>query len=231
MRLVSRAAVAAFAIGLSACATKPQTPVPLAPNTLNAQTRVGVVMTKLPAVDMNLKGAGCLLCIMAASAANSTLTTYTRTLPYEDLPQLKNRVAQVLAKKGANATLIEEPLDLTTLPDLTNPGPNMAAKDFSSLQKKYGIEKLLVIDIKSMGMERSYSAYIPNGPPSSSMVGAGYLINLRTNAYEWFAPVSVSRVADGNWDEPPKFPGLTNAYFQVLELGKDAFLKPLAEAN
>ena len=34
------------------------------------------------------------------------------------------------------------------------------------------------------------------------------------------------RNADGAWDEPAKFPGLTNAYFQVVELGKDEVLRP-----
>jgi len=32
--------------------------------------------------------------------------------------------------------------------------------------------------------------------------------------------------ADGAWDEPPNFPGLTNAYFQALELGMEDFLRP-----
>jgi hypothetical protein len=39
-------------------------------------------------------------------------------------------------------------------------------------------------------------------------------------------PVELAKGSDGPWDESPSFPGLTNAYFQVLEMGKDAFLKP-----
>jgi hypothetical protein len=27
--------------------------------------------------------------------------------------------------------------------------------------------------------------------------------------------------AQGEWDEPPKFPGLTTAYYQAIELAKD----------
>jgi hypothetical protein len=30
--------------------------------------------------------------------------------------------------------------------------------------------------------------------------------------------------AESTWDEAPTFPGLTNAYYQALELAKDAFL-------
>jgi hypothetical protein len=58
--------------------------------------------------------------------------------------------------------------------------------------------------------------------------GVGYIVNLKNNTYEWYLPVLVTKAADQNWDEPPKFPGLTNAYFQALEIGKDSFLRPLA---
>jgi hypothetical protein len=52
------------------------------------------------------------------------------------------------------------------------------------------------------------------------------VVNLKTNAYEWFMPVNILKSAEQKWDEPPKYPGLTNAYFQALELGRDSFLKP-----
>lgn len=226
MRFISKAAAAAFVVALTGCVAPPQTPIPLAGTTLNNTARIGVVMTVLPPVEMNLPGAGCLLCLAAASIANSSLSTHTKTLPYEDLPKLKNQVAAALGKKAKDVTVIETPLDLASLPDAANKGPNLASKDFSSLQKKHGLDKLLVIEIKAVGMERTYSGYIPTGAPLSVLDGAGYLVNLSNNTYEWFKPVRVTRAADGNWDEPPKFPGLTNAYFQVLEMGKDEFVKP-----
>lgn len=56
--------------------------------------------------------------------------------------------------------------------------------------------------------------------------GEGYLVNLNSNVLEWYLPINISKGADGNWDEAPKFPGLTNAYFQAIELGKEAIKKP-----
>lgn len=229
MRFIAKAAAAAFVVALTGCAAPPQTPIPLATTTLNNSARIGVVMTALPPVEMNLPGAGCLLCMAAASVANSSLSTHTKTLPYEDLPKLKSQVAQALGKKAKDVVVIDAALDLTTLPDAASKGPNLATKDFSSLQKKLGVDKLLVIEIKAVGMERVYSGYIPTGAPLSVLDGAGYLVNLGNNTYEWYKPVRVTRAADGNWDEPPKFPGLTNAYFQVLEMGKDEFVKPFTE--
>jgi hypothetical protein len=88
------------------------------------------------------------------------------------------------------------------------------------------VDRLLVIDITTLGVMRPYSAYVPTGAPRGILEGRGYLVNLSNNSYEWYQRVQVYRAADGQWDEPPKFPGLTNAYYQVIELGKDDFLKP-----
>ena len=39
----------------------------------------------------------------------------------------------------------------------------------------------------------------------------------------------VARGTEGTWDEPPKFPGLTNAYYQALETAMDTVKKPFAK--
>src|ERR1700737_1054184 len=75
---------------LGACSTTPQSPVSLASDALRHGTRVGVAMTKGPKIDTQFPGAGCLLCLAAASAANSSLTSYTHTLNPEELPKLKD---------------------------------------------------------------------------------------------------------------------------------------------
>jgi hypothetical protein len=220
------ATVFATTLVLTACAVAPQTPVQLNANSLKSDDRIGVAMTALPKVELALPGAGCLLCQLAAFAANSSLNTHTKTLSHEDLPQLKDQLAQALTKKGKTATVILEPLEMSSLSDFPNKGPNIAIKDFTKLKAKYGVEKLLIVDITAMGIERTYSSYFPTSPPRAYLVGSAFLVNLSNNTYEWFSPVREVRAADGNWDEPPKFPGLTNAYFQLLESTKDEWLKP-----
>lgn len=218
---------AVVAIVLGGCASTRQQSVQLDQSTLiSRESRLGVAMTALPKVDTHLRGAGCLLCMAVASGANSTLTTYTQTLPYEELPKLKNDMADLIRKKGTIATVIAEDLKIDALGDFGGKGPNIAKKDFSTLKKKYNIDKLLVIDITAVGMLRTYSSYIPTSDPKGVLEGTGYIVNLSSNTYEWYLPVNVVKSTDNNWDEPPKFPGLTNAYFQALEIGKDSFLKP-----
>jgi len=221
--------LAALAIFVSGCASPPQQAVQLDKTTIGPKAgRIGVAMAPLPKVDTDFPGAGCLLCLAAASVANSSLTTHARTLPYEELPKLKSDVAELLRKKGNEVTVITEDLNVAALPDAGAKGPNIARKDFSALRQKYNVDKLLVIEINALGFVRPYSAYIPTSDPKGVLRGTGYIVNLNSNAYEWYLPVSIAKSADKAWDEPPKFPGLTNAYFQTLELGKDSFSQPFA---
>lgn len=227
MRLTIKAALAAVVVSLTGCASVPSGPIALSPGAITSG-HIGVAMSPLPQVDTAFPGANCLLCLAAASAANRSLTVHTQTLPQEDLPKLKNQLAQVLAKKNATVTVIDTPVDMGSLPSSSAQGTNVAKKDFTSLKKTHNVDKLLLIQIQSIGIERSYAAYIPTGAPVAVFTGAGFLVNLATNTYEWYQPIRIVRAADGNWDEPPKFPGLSNAYFQALEMGKDEFLKPFA---
>jgi hypothetical protein len=213
---------------LSGCATKPQLPVNFAPAALaSGNERVGIAMTAMPKVQVHLPGAGCLLCILAATAMNSDLSKHADTLTLEDLPKLKESIAASLRKRGTAVVVIPDALDTQELSKADGAGDNVADKNFAPLQKKYGIDKLLVIELNAIGFERHYSSYIPTGDPKAFVRGRGYMVNLASNTYEWYLPMNIVKSADGKWDEPAKFPGLTNAYYQAIELGKDHLLKPL----
>ena len=214
-------------VALSGCAGTPQQNVELAPNILSTQSgRVGIVMPAIPQVDTYFPGADCLLCIAAASLANAQLTSYTQKLPTEDLTKMKNDVADLLRKKGVDVMLIDENLKIDSLPASNNEAINVSRKDFTSLKNKYGIDKVLVMEVNSLGIWRNYSSYFPTGEPYAALNGAGYLVNLNNNTYEWYTHVRNVKTSEGKWDEPPAYPGLTNAYFQVIELSKDVYLKP-----
>ena len=214
-------------ITLSGCVGTPQQNLELAPGVLSSQSgRLGVVMTTMPKVDTFFPGADCLLCMATASLANTTLTSYTQTLPTDDLIKLKQEVTDLLQKKGIKVTVIEESLNLEPLPKWNIEAPNVARKDFVSLKQKYGVDKLLVMQVNSLGIRRNYASYFPTGEPTAYLNGAGYIVNLNNNAYEWYSIVNNVKGSDGKWDEPPSFPGLTNAYFQAVESSRDDFLKP-----
>jgi hypothetical protein len=225
LRFAAFLAVVIFTLG--GCAGTPQSTVSLEQGTPTLKgSRVGLYMAQLPKVDSYFPGAGCLLCIATASLANAKLTAYTQTLPHDELAKLKSNLANLLRARGATVVDMPDTFSPDSLPRSQDKGANIALIDFSSLRTAHKIDKLAVIDISRLGILRPYSAYFPTSDPKASLVGVGYLVNLINNQYEWYQPVQVSKSAEGAWDEPPKFPGLTNAYFQTLEIGKDTFLKP-----
>lgn len=212
---------------LGGCASAPQQPLPMSANALKSDGgRVGVAMTALPKVDTAFPGAGCLLCLAVASGVHSKMTDHVRTLPYEDLPDLKKQAAAAITRKGAQAVMIGDEFKLDALNDFKSDQPNFARKDFRPLREKHNIDRLMVVDLSVLGVWRDYSSYIPTSDPKAVVKGSAYMVNLRTNALEWFAPIEIAKAAT-TWDQPPKYPDLTNAYFQAIELGKDVVLKPL----
>jgi hypothetical protein len=216
----------AVAASLAACQTAPQNPISLNKDTLGADKgRVAVAM-RVAAPDLYLPGAGCLLCMAAATIANTSLNTYAKTLKVDEMTQFKAEIVEMLRKKGIDAVAIDAPLDFEKMPDLKL-GPNMATKDFSSVAK--GFDRLLVVNVQQIGFVRTYAAYIPTSDAKATIDGVAYMVNLKSNAYEWYDHVTVTRSADGKWDEAPAFPGLTNAYFQAIEQAKDRMKTPFSQ--
>lgn len=66
----------------------------------NPNKRVGVAVAKLPTPTVHLPGAGCLLCIVAAQAANGSLARHAETLKLDELAEVKQQLAAALRKKG-----------------------------------------------------------------------------------------------------------------------------------
>ena len=216
----------AVAMSLAACQTAPQNPIALTKDKLAAQQgRVAVAM-RVPSTDLYLPGANCLLCIGVAVAANSSLNDYAKTLKSDELVQVRTEVVEMMRKKGIDAVAIDGNLDLDKLPDLEHT-PNMATKDFKPVAK--GFDHIVVINVQQLGFVRTYSGYIPTSDAKATVEGFVFMVDLKTNAYEWFDHLDITRSADGKWDEGPAYPGLTNAYFQAIEQAKDRIKAPFAE--
>jgi hypothetical protein len=226
VRLVSSwFAVCALLVG---CATTPPQGFVALSGDLVArhEGRVGVVMSPLPKVDTDFPGAYCLLCMGVASAANSSLTSHTHTLAADEVAGYKPELIAALRNKGFDVTEIPDPLDVSKLPNAQKKAADHATKDFTSLKAKYGVGKLCVLEVTQLGIERTYAAYVPTSDPRAVVRGKAYLIDLSSNAYDWYQSVDVTVSAEGKWDEPPGFPGLTNAYFQAIEKARDLYLGP-----
>ena len=214
---------------LSGCASAPQAPVSMRFGMFSQPgQRVGVAMSKLPKVDTSFPGADWPLSHAAAALANAALTAHTRTLPADDLGHLKEEIAEALKLKGQVPVVIDEPIVPEQLPKASSTARDAPRRDYSALQSRYRLDKLLVVELTEMGIIRPYSSYIPTSEPKGFVRGASYVVDLKDNTYEWYLPVLQQKSAHGNWDEAPAFPGLSNAYYQAIEAARQAILRPLA---
>ena len=210
---------------LTACATPPQKTIDLDEGYLQAGSkRVGVVLTKVPELDVYIAGADCLLCILAAEAANSSLSAHIETLAPDDFRLIESELVQKLTAKGVNVVAIDGGVDLKTLPELSSKEEGSTKYDYSQYREKYKITHLLVIDVDQMGMYRTYASYFPTSDPRAIVAGVSYLVDLSSNTYQWYKHINILKGVDGGWDEPPNFPALTNAYYQAIEEGREQIL-------
>jgi hypothetical protein len=227
--ILTIATLAAFILG--GCAT-PQYPIKLAQETLTPQSgKIGIAMGPIPKADTyytHFVDGNCLLCLGVVSTTSGKLTAHTQTLSGEDLLKLKGELSSLLGEQGIQTQVIKETINIQALPDFKGKETNIAHKDFTTLRTKYNIDKLIVITINTLGFVRTYYAYFPTGEPQGALQGIGYMVDLASNRYEWYQPVTILRSAAGDWDEPPQFPSLTDAYFRAMEAGKKEFMKPFA---
>ena len=215
-----------LAVGLlTGCVTPPQKPVAMEQNYLQkGAKKVGVIMTEIPKPDVHLPGAACLLCIAAAEIGNSSLSDHVDTLIPDDFKLVESDLIKQLKAKKVDVVAIKDRLKLSELNEFDSNMEGAPRHDYRELRNKYGVNHLLVIDINEIGMIRKYSNYIPVDDPRAVVNGVSYLVDLSNNTFKWYKHIKVNKSASGNWDEPPSFPALTNAYYQAIETGREMIL-------
>ena len=214
-----------FLAALVGCAAPLQYPIKLDTTTLmSPDIRLGVATSVLPQPSLMLPGADCLLCMAVAASANSTLSKHTKTLSTAEIEALKGEVIETLKARGKAPVVLADPIAVVELPKTKKLGEGFSRRDFSSLAEPLQVDQLLVIDITQAGMTRPYAAYVPRASPQARVSGAVYMVDVKTNAFSWYMPVDYHLSAEGEWDEPPEYPALTNSYYQLLEKLRDEVL-------
>jgi hypothetical protein len=218
-----------LSVGLSGCATTVQPPLEISNNFWQEKDKtIGVIMSEIPEPETTIVGASCLLCYGVASAANSSLDKHLKTVPTEDVAILKDKVVELLTKRGMKVKVLEENIEVRKLEKFKSKAVNVAQKDFSSFQTT-SLDYLLVIDVHQVGAHRTYASYVPTSDPLSVFSGLAYIIDIKTNKYAWYFPFNHKKPADLEWDEPPSFPGLTNSLYEVITLGHDSITESLGQ--
>lgn len=215
-----------IAIILAGCAT-PQQQVKFSQQSLGGPSEnIAVLQSNLPTVSVTFPGADCLLCIGAAMATHSQFRDHTKTLTSSDLQPLQDAVVARLRAKGLKAAKIATPIEVRKLNSVKEAREGHARQDFSQFAKE-GYTTVVVIDIKQVGFRRKYASYIPTEPMKAGVTAEVYMVQLSDNKLLWFDNFDLSKGLVGEWDAPPKFPEITNAYFSLIEEFKDSVIEAL----
>lgn len=220
-------AIAFVVLLVTGCASVPQqSPVTLDLNLIPKEQKIGLYVSRIPKITTSFPGAACLLCLGAASLANSSLTKQVETFQAEELAKTQAIISQQLKAKGYEVVVIDSLIPEKKLVKIKPVAGNTIARNYAAYKTQHKVDQLLVVNFFSVGVMRQYSSYIPNGAPRATVSAQFYMIDTVRNTYNLYAPINLAKSADGEWDAPPIFPAMTNAFYQVEEEAVDLLKKP-----
>ena len=192
--------------------------------------RTLVTINKSPTAKLSFPGANCLLCIGAAIFTNAPLSKHVKTLSTSSLEDLSAKVAAGLGQKNLNAqhTIYKNDFkELRNFPDFSKKS-TFAKKDFRPLKEKLKTDHLVLLTILDAGVRKPYVEYIPIGEPVAFLHVNVKIIDLTSNELIVNRSIYSAVPADGEWMEPPFYPGLTTAFHQAISNTEDIIGKTLS---
>jgi hypothetical protein len=211
----------ALTILLTGCVAT-QEPVPFNSTTVPPDAKIGVIIDVVEDPKMSYPGANCLLCLAVASSLSDEISAYSRTLSVDDLKNIHPMLLETLKATGYRPVLIDPSLDFDRIRPIRSRPNNKPEYNFSSHARGHDVDFLLVVQFDFVGVQRNFSNYIPTGDPQAAIIGKTYLVDVKTHNFHWYQPIHIFRSADvEEWYEPPGFPGITNAFYQVVENFRD----------
>lgn len=219
---------------LVGCASMTSKPVALDQSYYESEEQVSVYVEPLPEASMSYPGASCLLCLGAAAAANDELASRVSEFSTDELETIGSDVISFFEDKDFTVQEMGEDfkIDRKALPRFrkrsqAENGAVYTRRDYRSLREDVETDELLLLRFKKVGVERTYNGYIPTGQPQAVVQGQISLVDLETNELILNQPLQINAKVDGEWDEPPNFPGITTAYYEALEKVRDKVVQAL----
>jgi hypothetical protein len=213
---------------LSGCSSlPPQSKIAADQGLWKSKQKIGIYVSNIPKITTSFPGAGCLLCYASASLANSSLTKHVETYKASQLQKTKENLIAKLKTKDVEVIEINSLIKESTMKKHPAPPNKHITKDYSIYKTQNDVDQIFVVNFSFVGVTRFYSAYVPTGAPVASISAQVYMIDTKTNNYTIFDPIDITRGAEGEWDKPPTFPGMTNAFYQAEEAAVDQLAETL----
>lgn len=235
MKHLLKLSFAAVFAALVGCAT-PQPPVPLDQQFYTAEDKkVGLMLEAPEKPDLALEGNIGLLDYAIIAAATSSLSEHFEKQSLNEFLAVAEDLGSNLEAEGFTLVRLEVPEEAPKLAKFKDPDSKdktyYAAMDHRGLASEHGVDYLLKLQATRAGLARPYYGFVPTDDPRAVFDVHGELIDLSTNELLWYANISQSAYASGEWDEGPSFPGLTNTYYVVMNKAKQDVLNALARKS
>lgn len=189
---------------------------------------VGVVIAVMPKASTLKMGDQGLLDMAINSAMADPLTKHLRSLSMDQFRESGQLIATFFNRQGIAVKVIPQDLDLKSLPEVQHKADGFAARDFTGLKAKYGVDQLVVLQVEAAGTIRNYYGFIPTGAPQGYFACRGSLIDLSNNKLLWTAFGVQSVPIQKPWDQPSdSYPNVTTAFYQALEGAKTMMVQNL----
>ncbi len=216
----------ALAAVLGGCASKAQQPLELDNALWNERDEViGVAYVEPPKPYVSMIGNQGLLDIAFNNSMAAGLKRKVDTWDVTSFREVPKQIAEELSSRGYDARAIEQPLQPAQLPR-HKAGLGYASQDYRALKQQHQVDKLILVSLSHAGTVRSYYSMVPTSDPVTQIAGLAQVIDLDDNRLLHYKPIALTRAADGEWDEGPEFPNLTNAFYQLLDNTEQQMISP-----
>ncbi|MBA1272396.1 hypothetical protein [Stutzerimonas azotifigens] len=209
---------------LTGCAS-PQLPIALEDSIWSERDKtIGVAIVELPKPSVQLIGNQGLLDLAINTGLAAGLRSKVETWELASVEDIPQKLADELTQRGYKAKV----LPALKLSDFKESGAKLgyAKQDFTPLRQQQQVDKLILVSLSVAGTLRSYYSIMPTSDPLSQVGGLTQVIDLEDNRLAFYQTFGSTRAADGEWDEGPDYPNLTNAFYQALDESEQRILAP-----
>tara|TARA_R110000782_G_scaffold135176_2_gene227610 strand:- start:1141 stop:1908 length:768 start_codon:yes stop_codon:yes gene_type:complete len=187
---------------------------------------IGVMVADLPAPTVVMIGQQGLLDYAVNSAVASGLRSKVETWDASGFNELSAVVTEQLRSHGYKVKQIQETLDAAELMQPKSGKVGFSPVDLRSIKAKHNVDKLVLFIPTAFGTVRSYYSVVPTSDPIVQVGVNSYVVDLDDNRFLYYQGQVVNRAAEGEWDEGPEYPNLTNAFYQALDSAQQSALTP-----
>lgn len=197
--------------------------------------KLGICLIEKKHAEFITLGDNSLLSIAVVASATDKIKAHFKTIDISEFSTIKSQLSNLLEKKGFNVIIVNDVPKFDSMPKFTDPNTKdkvyFYEKNLMPLKEKYGVDFLVLLKPYRVGGQRMYNGVIPKGDPYATFGVLTSIVNLNNNQLSMNQRTYLTRKAEGAWDEPPNYPGLTNSFFITMEQAKEGVLKSFTDIS